>query len=111
MEYKLRDFDKNKDYLVEIKKYNGIGDLLSIGDFTEDVIREIFINYDGFLRFAIEMNNEIYEIKYFKEDEETLVIPTYDIDNDVVEFGNRKHTTLIKFCREFRVTKIIWYNK
>lgn len=111
MEYKLRDFYKNKDCLVEIKKYDGIGNLLSVGNFTEDIITENITNYDGFLRFAIEMNNEIYEITYFKEDEETLVIPTYDIDNDIVEFGNHKHTTLIKFCKVFKIKKIIWYNK
>lgn len=111
MEYKLRDFNKNRDCLVEIKKYDGVGNLLLIGNFTEDIITENIANYDGFLRFAIEVNNEIYEIAYFKESEDALVIPTYDIDNDIVEFGNHKHTTLIKFCKAFKITKVIWYNK
>lgn len=96
----MRIFDYDKD--LNIAEINiATGDILTIGEFVDNIITGTFNDYDGDARFIIENDNKLYE----------LTDIYYCICLDEVFLDGEILGDLISFCSDHHIYKLIWYNK
>lgn len=86
-------------------KDNDYSEKMSVGQFIDNILEGIFIDYDGYSVFIIDKTNEEYRV----------MNATYSIDEDVVYIKDADDTTLttdlLNFCYSYNIRKIIWFNK
>ena len=73
--------------------------------FIDNILKGVFIDYDGYCAFIIDKSNEEYRV----------IGATYSIDEDIVyikDANNDTFTTdLLNFCYSYNIRKIIWFNR
>lgn len=87
---------------LDIQPVDNIGEIMSIIDFIDRVIYQIFIDYDGYVKFIFEEDNTKYEILNI----------SYSISaEEVFDEEDTISCSLIQFCRYMNIKEVIWYNK
>ena len=83
------------------KIHPDIGDVFKVGDFLQECIEGLFMDYDGHGRFIVTINKEKYEIDDIG----------FSIDNDAVYYKGEYATGIFDFCNNLGIKELIWYNK
>ena len=90
-----------EDQIVNLKELNNCGQIMSVGEFIQNILDQNFIDYDGFARFVVSKYGKDYEIEDV----------TYSIFFNEVYFKDESLGNIIDFCRMEHIKKIVWYNR
>ena len=96
----MRIYDCDKDLNAAEIDIN-TGDILTIGEFVDNIIIGAFSDYDGFAKFIVNAHDKLYE----------LIDIDYSIYLDEIFLDGEVLGDLISFCSNHHIYKVIWYNK
>ena len=104
-EQKREDNIYKPELVLKKWKDNDYSEKMSIGQFIDNILEGLFIDYDGYCAFIIDEADEEYR----------AINATYSIDEDIVyikDADNDTFTTdLLNFCYSYNIRKIIWFNR
>lgn len=104
-EQECEDSIYKPELVLKKMKDNNYGEKMSVGQFIDNILEGIFIDYDGYCVFIIDKANEEYRV----------INTTYSIDEDTVHIKDADNDTLttdlLSFCYSYNIRKIMWFNR